>query len=581
MVQDQYLPEVLVRRDDPHGRAESRAVLIPPRDPDDVEKWIGAAWSSLNGSPPVDLRVFMDTRAEGVDIVSAIGAAAEAGPDPHVSAWYVPDLPQPVLADLMAREIPSDAMVFVSTEAPSHLRRGAEFVAGLGLGTIVVHNDAGIVSTPPLAPDVHWCLRVVDAAREHAATRPTALPRPNSDESWVLIPDGEGMRESALLPLLEATAARPDAASYPAVAELLESRGEDGAAAELRRLVNHWLDQRLWSLNLVPELVVHDDRHVARVDRLVRHLAQAVPSVNGPTTDGMSLSPRDLMLLSCAAWLHDWGHVGVPLNGQFADHPADVRHLHGLLSQALLAPEYSAMHGLRDATTARCVGVLCAHHQGWTSFGKDKPNKKVSIAAEFGTVDVHPPTLAAEAEDVGGSLAQFQLLVALLRVADAADVGQHRVPDISARDGFLRSCLQRQAERLAATLRATGRPGVETAEKFSLRPDKQELFWALEQLAPDQPLVERFVRYVGFVSQQAEHYRLHSMVRGVGFAVSGGAFQALVTAAEGVDPDVAADQVSKFINVELRRPASDGDPTVRDVLERAGLTYAGAVQASG
>jgi hypothetical protein len=165
------------------------------------------------------------------------------------------------------------------------------------------------------------------------------------------------------------------------------------------------------------------------------------------------LTVEQAELLSMAAWLHDWGHEGGAVSADLlntdvdvlVEHPLDVRDMHGIVTQELLRPEYSGRHGLHDGAVAETVGVLCGHHQGWTSFGR-APATTSGLTSRLRATGVRPRTLAEDLQLVHdrarrastGATAYLlsepegELLVALLRVADGADVGVHRVPDAGA-----------------------------------------------------------------------------------------------------------------------------------------------------
>lgn len=467
------------------------------------------------------------------------------------------------------------------------------------------------LSLPPVAVDAGETLRRLDAVDDAVALGTEASPdvarsfarRQRVDE--LLVSEGTSpppqLRASNLVRHLTRLAdeARP-LRGYPAGAELLERLAfdyDDAAelAGQLRKCVDSWIAQRLWSLNLVPEFVAHDDRHVERVDHLVTQLA-------GPLLRRGGLEPREFFWLSCAAWLHDWGHVSARLDGGFVTHAIHVRDLHGLLTQRLLE-RFPAMHEL-DADDAEKVGLLAAHHQSWTSFGdaKAKP-KRAEIAQRYKATVT---TLDDGAAAVRLDPSRARLLVALLRVADGADVGSHRVADLASRPDQLRQCAVRTLSRAVEELDRSDDPG------------KAELGKKLEELIDDiqrshnprweyfhecadavasvndpqgEPLQglpaaiqQREEDYLKLLSDQEGYYHRHDRVRRVRFRVSSDGAGGLSASAEvvprrsswasGTHGDPTAD-VDKDIRRELDRADAQGH-SVGATLEGAGLHYAGA-----
>lgn len=401
-----------------------------------------------------------------------------------------------------------------------------------------------------------------------------------------------GFGAAELRAVFDAVVARSDSAYVPtsAVASILRrpapgmraevvERGL-GTAASLDGLVAHWLRQRLWSLNRAPELVAHDERHVAAVEGLIAVLVEPFWTRRlGPP----AFLPEELGWLSVAAWLHDWGHVGgmvAPWRIGGADaivgSSRDVRVLHGLISQHLLGPAWVGMHGV-EPSMAGPAAVLCGHHQSWTSFGRERPavaaaaadDSKPDPVALLAELGVKPVTLE---EDIGAleelppfvGLARFRLLVALLRVADGADVGRHRVPDIGAgRNGFLARCIHQEAMRTAEVLRFVSdhdpraQAGIEIAHMVALealqagRGDPEVLVTPIETAGI--PEIEELVRYRAFVHEQGKHFDKHQLVDSVSFAFVDGAFDVIVVPSEDAQKlaEKAVDEVAKDVRCEL------------------------------
>lgn len=236
---------------------------------------------------------------------------------------------------------------------------------------------------------------------------------------------------------------------FSACAELLETRGEPAMADELRRLIDRWVRHRVWSINYVPEMVLHDEAHSVAVDRNVASLGE-------PLLNEGRIDERDLLVLALCAWLHDWGHASAQVEMEFPTDPIDVRNFHGLLTAEKLKNE-AMRHGV-ERSLASEVALYCGHHQGWTSAGERAPTT-LPERSKLGTLRTavwdgrgpRPSGLLALAFDLEFDTAfprgkwtdderrvrleKAHLKLALLRLADAADVGAHRVPDFGTQYG--------------------------------------------------------------------------------------------------------------------------------------------------
>lgn len=244
---------------------------------------------------------------------------------------------------------------------------------------------------------------------------------------------------------------------HSACADLLERQEEPGLAEQLRILIGHWLRHRIWSINHVHEMVLHDEAHSVAVDRNVASLCE--PLLRTP---GSGIEPWDVFVLALAAWLHDWGHASAHVGGFTPTDPLEVRNYHGPLTAKRLVQE-RGQHGITDTLipdyvqdkkkpTYRLeseVALLCSHHQGWTSCSETAPRDDFEPSHYFSVIRGSQFT-AAVADGLGinrsfaddfrhrfpestatrdRGLQQMYKLVTLLRLADAADIGAHRVPD--------------------------------------------------------------------------------------------------------------------------------------------------------
>ena len=441
----------------------------------------------------------------------------------------------------------------------------------------------------------------------HALDRPKVLGAIDRVDAWLAdsasdVPKGIGSfvvrtsppKRSRVLDLYsralaDGSARRP----YKAMVEFLEERAElnDDArlrkrAADLSTRIDHWVNQRLWSLNCVPELVVHDDRHVERVDHLATSLARhligkTVRDIYGQDAH-CEVTENDLEILSMAAWLHDWGLVGGRIQSlELEEEPLRVRYLHGLITQSLLSDrETEEIHRIQAGRDRRLTGVLCAHHQGWTSFYKEVPDGGMSLESDLENhrIDDAP-------------LAKVALLLAILRVADAADMGRHRVPELmnssmspgeaedDAKHQFLLMRVRHYALRLAQQISDPKLREAALKEASAFDPlTRQDQIKSVPQF---HPLYE----YIEFIRKQRKHYLTHLMVEYVRFAVqdveNGISFKAIVEPSVSLTDEAkqrAIGAVEACIRDELMRP-----PGVRlrlnALLARNGVFFRGAERA--
>ena len=334
-----------------------------------------------------------------------------------------------------------------------------------------------------------------------------------------------------------------------ACAEVLWRRGERRLAERLEQRIRHWQRAGLWRVNLVPEMVLHDEVHGATVDR---HLSV----VAGALLERGAISPRLFAVLALTAWLHDWGHVPVAQGNRMATSAPHVRDVHGLNTRTLLWEDgpWSRVHDLTRAEAA-WVGLLSAHHQGWTSCGGDPftpPDSRTPALERAGVTafsfheDVRRARrLVEDAEvapadeelvallDVAAHRQTLDLALALVRVCDAADVGVHRVPGwrtaAAVRQVHWQAPLSDLAE-LVDVLGVGGGVSEVLREMFFLpagaREDDQQLQNVRERLArweeadlparePVGRLARERLRYVEHVLAQRRFFDDHSTVAGV------------------------------------------------------------------
>jgi hypothetical protein len=386
-----------------------------------------------------------------------------------------------------------------------------------------------------------------------------------------------GRRNEAAVALMEACVAAPSIRPYSATAAFLERHAAGcvrhaeqcrETASRLVALAEHWVSQRLWSLNRVPELVLHDDRHVENVDRLAIQLAGPVFERQCRIKHAHGPAIEDLATLSMAAWLHDWGQIGCRLRDRVVRDPLDVRDLHGPITQELICDSrLRPLHHL-EREEGQQVGLLCGHHQGWTSIGNDVPDGRAAVTYEdyFGT---EPPSFKDDPCLGGWEIDRAQMLTGLLRVADAADVGQHRIPDVEAHEALLGwrfDELINDVEQL--------KNGTNTARNLARRrlQDRSPLLATVE--SDPAAAVHSMSRWVERTKEGSYHYQRHRAVKRVDFVTieQSGSLRALPTVApttEEVAP-LAIKAVSDFVAAELAH-TDRSYGTVRQILGGRGL----------
>lgn len=401
-------------------------------------------------------------------------------------------------------------------------------------------------------------------------------------------------------------------------------------ANRLDACVGHWLDQRLWSINLAPELVAHDERHVSAVEVLISDLVRPFWLIRSGASRTHTFRPEELMWLSVAAWMHDWGHVGGPVvpqeylkkimsdkdrlasNKFYLTESRDVRHLHGLISQQLLTRTWQGMHGLEEYISLP-AGILCAHHQGFTSLGDEGPRLDDQLKALLSEVGLAQerliPSLRAQFDALrldalvedqaenscvthfdleGYQFSEFRRLVALLRVADAADVGRHRASDYGiGRNAFLARCLFRAAlmwhddESSMIDGQKDRRSGaidvnqifrqvyVELAKSAGSRGEEldkgdrsdllEDVLKEIRRVGSGSKLVGRLEDYRSFLQAQTEHFIKHNRVHCVRFVgmpsdrAAHWVFDAVVYPVKEQEAESALEDVANFLRRELDR----------------------------
>lgn len=332
-------------------------------------------------------------------------------------------------------------------------------------------------------------------------------------------------------------------------------------AQELDSWVQNWHDQRLWSVNLAPELVEHDEAHAQSVERLAKEIV--APYWKPEEHSDSVFTPRELVWLSVAAWLHDWGHCGGILEADanshmhWISHSIEVRRLHGLLSQSWLKVYWKSIHGIERDDIAIPAGVLCGHHQGWTSSGNRPPTctekkndyksrdsvawspTKVKYEDLMAKYAFTPKSLSEDwlnhvrRVDGDGDYARFRKLLEILRVADAADLGQHRTPRTDkARTAQLRTCIIRELLSKPGTVSKSSRAensasqirllcnAICTSGDDNLNDTIESWQKAFESTKAKLP--EEIDAYLDFIKDQEQHMDVHRRIERAGVRFSQG-----------------------------------------------------------
>lgn len=366
----------------------------------------------------------------------------------------------------------------------------------------------------------------------------------------------------------------------------------DKLRIDINKLLRDWHGQRIWSINLAPELVAHDEHHALSVERLLAELVQALwlkdqRNEMSYAHEDIRFSYAELIWLSVAAWLHDWGHVGGTIRRddsqeefpEYFSHTTFVRELHGLISQNLLY-EATGIHGVDDAY-AWPAAVLCGHHQGWTSFNEkratafepypnlkspnnmtreekdeidyrrglqadlrqylhmdkdkyyDAPSYFCDVKGLWNDLTTSLSDMSSFADEKKGVRVFYErmrFLLALLRIADGADLGKHRTPGtLSSKTAFLGRCLFREALRISKD----PSPGEDAALDGDLKKDLKKIVeysnrvmdkrnwgrkpWGDLKSSEDSEVLLRLRKYATFLELQDRYFQRHENISDVSF----------------------------------------------------------------
>ena len=299
------------------------------------------------------------------------------------------------------------------------------------------------------------------------------------------------------------------------------------ARAHMDEHVRRWIEAELWIGDRLPQMVDHGISHSRKVDEnaMALLLMASRQHVNVRYTDTM------FEALSAAAWLHDIGHCGALLGDRMVRDYRHVRKVHGLLSQQLLRDRSEEILPSCDPTQRERIGWLCAVHQRYTVL-----EDTVDGTAEY--KDCHPGTAcwvrtevanrlqdsfedAMSDLDVGENVEPWVELAAILRVADAADIGVHRMGGRHhvAAAGWQRLWQRHAAEELLERIEDKAGRDVGAAQllrDYLRNPTAEppsDLGHEVQALAIEARLFDEFAGYLAFLRAQQAHRDLHSAFR--------------------------------------------------------------------
>lgn len=200
-----------------------------------------------------------------------------------------------------------------------------------------------------------------------------------------------------------------------------------------------WVRGDVWQGDRLTFMMQHDAEHGRRVDRLSNTLLRLTDLLKSVDT-----AQRDFAheALSAAAWLHDVGQRGAMLGQEYVRDPEHVRLAHGALSSQVIDEDPASFGFKQDEQPGltRIVRALCRCHQRTTQLA-DEPFRpwKCPLGGSSCPLcdEIRPYVLEPKLRDVAQSIDYRveqvlgpDLVVALgaiLRVADASDIGTHRV----------------------------------------------------------------------------------------------------------------------------------------------------------
>jgi len=218
-----------------------------------------------------------------------------------------------------------------------------------------------------------------------------------------------------------------------------ESATEEVSPDDVRRTVSamcqrtrRWVDGDVWQADLLPHMVHHGKWHGQRVDRIATELLLISPFM---ATMSSQQRLAAVEALSAAAWLHDVGQQGGLLDGAYVREYWHVRKFHGVLTcEAIMGAQGADEYALDRPELRFLVAQLCKCHQRAARLDSESPVPPERCGDDCPACDAaqirREASLASELRherDLDVDVDSAVALGAILRVADAADIGVHRV----------------------------------------------------------------------------------------------------------------------------------------------------------
>lgn len=189
-----------------------------------------------------------------------------------------------------------------------------------------------------------------------------------------------------------------------------------GLKSKLEYLVELWQseEKNLWYFNRCPDFVDHGKQHALNVFNLLLNITSSQFFKTR-----ISLNHYELFFLFCGTFLHDIGMTGTD---KIRDCE-DVRKRHGILSAKRITKEKL---GLQN-DEIRIVGELCKYHQSTAPLTEEE---LTCLKKQRQHILNEPIKESVSFIDKNGNdfPVSLRMLAALLRIADACDIGYKRAP---------------------------------------------------------------------------------------------------------------------------------------------------------
>jgi len=298
---------------------------------------------------------------------------------------------------------------------------------------------------------------------------------------------------------------------------------DDFLYKDLKERLGHWRMWIIhrWSFSKVPEMVLHDWKHVEHVYRIAGTLAGLLNPAERP------FSPAELYCLAAAALLHDIGLSGGTARdtsgntAPFRDY-RNVRKVHSLIAYHFLSQDQRSADLLPDLCRVP-VALLCLYHASLAPLnGGTNP-----VDLNAGDLSFHFDIGALqEKANITISKApmevRLKMLAAILRLADALDVDTDRAGD----KVHLQVVQDHIAQEVGCGLDRLSRMGqppspalAERLRGFWQEADPQGLSQEISGIATGEPSAKEWLAYLGYLCAQPAHFRKHCCFQEVDIAL--------------------------------------------------------------